>query len=187
MVLYVQLLKALYGCLRSALLFYRKPLDELEYRGFILNPYDPCVVNKMIGGKEFTITWHVDNLNISHVDKKVVDKMIKWMKGLYVQDMWIYIGKNHDYLGMIIDFSVRGKVSVTMVDYLKGIIPILRRWKHSPGPLHHQPRSTSTLLERKATKRNWMRNGPRHSIMMSHKCYLRAQGRKSISKLQFIS
>ena len=115
MVLYVQLLKALYGCLRSALLFYRKPLDELEYRGFILNPYDPCVVNKMIGGKEFTITWHVDNLNISHVDKKVVDKMIKWMKGLYVQDMWIYIGKNHDYLGMIIDFSVRGLVAVIMV------------------------------------------------------------------------
>ena len=115
MVLYVQLLKALYGCLRSALLFYRKPLDELEYRGFILNPYDPCVVNKMIGGKEFTITWHVDNLNISHVDKKVVDKMIKWMKGLYVQDMWIYIGKNHDYLGMIIDFSVRGQVAVIMV------------------------------------------------------------------------
>ena len=163
----------------------RKVLDALESRGFSLNPYGPCVVNKMINGKQFTITWHVDDLKLSHVDKKVVDKMIKWMKGLYGQDMRISRGKKNYYLGIIIDFSVRGKVSVTMVDYLKGIIPILRRWKHSPGPLHHQPRSTSTLLERKATKRNWMRNGPRHSIMMSHKCYLRAQGRKRISKPQF--
>ena len=74
--LYVQLLKALYGCLRSELLFYRKILAGLESRGFSLNQYYPCVVNKMICGKKFTITWHVENLKPSQVDKKVVDEMI---------------------------------------------------------------------------------------------------------------
>ena len=48
-VLYVQLLKALYECLCSALIFFRKLLDDLEPKGFILNPYDPCVMNNMKG------------------------------------------------------------------------------------------------------------------------------------------
>jgi hypothetical protein len=50
-VLYVKLQKALYGCLRSALLFYLKLLGDLEANGFVLNPYDPCVANKMVNGK----------------------------------------------------------------------------------------------------------------------------------------
>ena len=60
----------------------------------------------MIGGNQFTITWHVDDLKLSHVDKKVVDKMIMWMKGLYGQYVRIYRGNNHDYLGMILELSV---------------------------------------------------------------------------------
>ena len=107
MVLYVQLLKALYWCLRSALILYRKLLADPEYRGFSLNPYDPCAMNKMIYRNQFTITLHVENLKISHIDKKVVDKMTKWMKGLYGQDMRISIGKKHDFLRMILDFSVK--------------------------------------------------------------------------------
>jgi hypothetical protein len=50
-VLYVKLQKALYGCLRSALLFYQKLLKDLEDNGFKLNPYDPCVANEVIKGK----------------------------------------------------------------------------------------------------------------------------------------
>jgi hypothetical protein len=79
-VLYVKLHKALYGCLRSALLFYKKLLRDLEGRGFVVNPYDPCVANKTINSKQFTITWHVDDLKFSHVDVKVVDETISWLK-----------------------------------------------------------------------------------------------------------
>ena len=46
--LYVRLSKALYGLLQSALLFYRKLRAELEDFGFMVNPYDPCVANKII-------------------------------------------------------------------------------------------------------------------------------------------
>ena len=42
-ILYVKMQKAMYGLLRSALLFYRKLVAELESAGFKLNPYDPCV------------------------------------------------------------------------------------------------------------------------------------------------
>ena len=64
MVLYVQLPKALYGCLRITLLFYRKLLANLEYRGLKINPYNPCVINKIIYGKHFTINWNVDDLKL---------------------------------------------------------------------------------------------------------------------------
>ena len=47
-VLYVRLKKALYGLLRSSLVFYRKLHGELEVYGFKINPYDPCVGNKMV-------------------------------------------------------------------------------------------------------------------------------------------
>ena len=65
-VLYVRLQKALYGLLRSALLFYRKFRSELEAYGFEINPYDPCVFNKEVNGNQLTVTLHVDDLKISH-------------------------------------------------------------------------------------------------------------------------
>ena len=47
-ILYVRLLKALYGCLRSALLFYNELVVDLEAYRFTINLYDPCVANKMV-------------------------------------------------------------------------------------------------------------------------------------------
>ena len=87
----------------------------------------------------------MDDLKLLHIDKKVVDEMVKWMKGLYGQDMIISIGKKHDYLGIVLDFSVRRQVAVTIVYYLNGSYPVLREWKYSPVLLHHQPQSIFTL------------------------------------------
>jgi hypothetical protein len=67
-VLYVQLEKALYGMMKSAMLFYCKLVADLRSIGFELNPYDPCVANKIIDGdgEQMTICWHVDDLFIGH-------------------------------------------------------------------------------------------------------------------------
>ena len=54
-VLYVKIARALYGLIKSALLFYRKLLTDLIRRGFKVNPYDPCVANKIINGTQMTI------------------------------------------------------------------------------------------------------------------------------------
>ena len=56
--LYVRLLKALYGCVRSALLWYVLFSGTLKKQGYVLNPYDPCVANKIIEGKQCTIAWY---------------------------------------------------------------------------------------------------------------------------------
>ena len=51
-VLYLRLQKALYCMMKSALLFYQKLVSELRSMGFIINPYDPCVANKIVNGKQ---------------------------------------------------------------------------------------------------------------------------------------
>ena len=56
-VLYLCLQKALYGMMKSALLFYRKLVSELREMGFTINPYDPCVANKTVNGMQMTIRW----------------------------------------------------------------------------------------------------------------------------------
>jgi hypothetical protein len=98
-VLYVKLQKALYGCIRSALLFYLKFVGGIESQGFALNPYDPCVANKVINGKQFTVVWHVDDIKILHADEKEVSRLITWLKSIYGEDMRVSRGRVHDYLG----------------------------------------------------------------------------------------
>ena len=71
-VIYVELLKALYGTLRAAPLFWEALSGKLQEWGFRLNAYDSCVANKYVDGQQCTITWHVDDLKISHVDEQVV-------------------------------------------------------------------------------------------------------------------
>ena len=69
-VLYVKLLKALYGCVQSALLWYKTFSELLQNMGFVLNPYDPCTANKEINGSQCTILWYVDDTKISHKDER---------------------------------------------------------------------------------------------------------------------
>ena len=74
--------KALYGMLRISLLFYLKLVKDLKVHGFELNPYDPCIANKMINGQQMTVTWHVDDLKMSH--KSELDtKFIVYLGKLY--------------------------------------------------------------------------------------------------------
>jgi hypothetical protein len=75
-VMYVELNNALYGTLDASLLFWKELSNTLEGWGFECNPYDWCVMNKMVDGKHCTILWHVDDLKISHVDSKVVDTVL---------------------------------------------------------------------------------------------------------------
>jgi hypothetical protein len=70
---------ALYGVMVASLLYYHKFTNSLMEIGFELNPYDPCVANKMIKGKQMTICFHVDDCKLSHRSPKVMDQMIGWL------------------------------------------------------------------------------------------------------------
>ena len=123
-VLYVELLKAMYGQLIAALLWYNKFRGDLESIGYEFNPYDPCVANKVIDGKQHTVKYHVDDLMGSHVDSKVNDKFLKWLNEMYGHfgEVKATHGPIHNYLGMTFDFLEKGIVKIDMIDYVKGML-----------------------------------------------------------------
>mgnify|MGYP000305707936 CR=1 FL=1 len=74
----------------------------------------------MIDGKQCTVLWHVDNLKISHVDPKVNTDVIAMINAEFGKEAPITItrGPIHDYLGMTLDYSEKGKVKIKMLDYV---------------------------------------------------------------------
>ena len=123
-VIYVEFLKALYGTLRAARLFWETLSGKLQEWGFAINPYDPCVANKAIERQQCTITWHVDDLKISHVGEHVVRSIIQKIQDTFGQhsELSMHIGKRHDYLCMILDFTITGTLEIDMIDYVQVIL-----------------------------------------------------------------
>ena len=126
LVLYVEAPNALYGIMKAALLFYLKFVKNLKSIGFVLNPYDPFVANKIVDGAQLTVVWHVDDLKVSHMDAGVVTKISVWLQKTYKRlfddgsgAMKLKRGKIHEYLGMQLDFSVACQVKMTMFDYIQ--------------------------------------------------------------------
>ena len=71
--------------------------------GFVINPYDPCVANKMVNGHQMTVCWHVDDLKVSHKDEDAVTALTLKLASLYGPKTTISRGKVPDYLGTDID------------------------------------------------------------------------------------
>ena len=120
-VLYLRLKKALYGCIKSALLWYKLFAGTLEGMGFKINPYDTCVANKMVNGKQCTIVWYVDDVKVSHVEESVVRDVLDRIEGKFGK-MKHVIGPAHVYLGMHIAFKESGTVEIWMGDQIKEAI-----------------------------------------------------------------
>ena len=134
-VLCVHIQRAIYGMLMSGLLFYKKFRASIEETGYQVNPCDPCVANKMINGKQHTISWHVDDLKSSHVDSKVNDNFHAWLQKEHgqIKEVTATRGKRHVHLGMTLDYSKDGELKIDMVDYVK------RCWKSSQKNLKARP------------------------------------------------
>jgi hypothetical protein len=81
--LLVQCQNARYGTMVAIFLYYRKFVKSLTDVGFIINPYDPCVANKIIEGKQTLICFHVYDFKISNRKKKVMDTMIEYLREEY--------------------------------------------------------------------------------------------------------
>ena len=109
--------------LKTALLFYKKLRRWLEDSGFEVNPYNPCVANKIGNGSQITICWHVDDLKVSHIDEDVVTSFAVAMGKEFGSGTTIKRGKLFDYLVMELDFeSCPGTMIVSMIKYLQKVI-----------------------------------------------------------------
>jgi hypothetical protein len=117
-VLYVRLIKAIYGCVKSALLWYDLFHGHIKDMGLVLNPYDSCVANFTIEGKQCTIASYVDDTKISHVNSEVVTSIIDQIEERF-DKMTVTRGKEHTFLGMKIRYTGEGTAIITMQQYLE--------------------------------------------------------------------
>ena len=81
--------------------------------GFQLNPYDPCVANKVIDGSQFTICFYVDDNKISNKDPNVVQKVISDLEKRF-GPLTVTLDKKVDFLGMDIELTNDKAIKILM-------------------------------------------------------------------------
>ncbi len=69
-----------------------------------------------------TVCWHVDDLKVSHVDPRENTRCGDWLSETLGVTVMAHQGVVHNYLGMIVGFSVKGKVMINMIEYIKKFI-----------------------------------------------------------------
>ena len=80
----------------------------------------------MINGHQMTVLWHVDDLKASHKDMKVLDEFVDYLRSIYddeeIGKIKVNKGLRHDFVGMTLDYSKKGKLIVDMKDYVEKMI-----------------------------------------------------------------
>ena len=110
----VKLDKALYGCVEASLLWYNDLKNKLTADGFVENPYDRCVFNKIgKSGKQISIVLHVDDLMVTCEIEDDLDTFGLYLKSVYPETRTT-TGTILDYVGMTFDFTTTGEVRITM-------------------------------------------------------------------------
>jgi hypothetical protein len=120
------MMKAIYGMMQSSWLYYKKFRKDIESIGFEVNPYDPFIANRIVNGKQHTVSWHANDLKSSHVNNKVNNQFLQWLEKTYashdIRHVKAIQGNCHNYLAMILDFSIQGILQVDMTPYIKSMI-----------------------------------------------------------------
>ena len=128
-VFYIWVLNALYRLMKAALLYYQWFIADIKSIQFELNPYDPCIANKIVNKKQLILLWHMDDIKILHMDEQVVSNIIEWLKKTYehifedgLGAIKVSHGKLHDCLGMQLYFSIQGQVKVMINHYVQAML-----------------------------------------------------------------
>lgn len=68
-----------------------------------------------------TVAWHFDDLKVSHKKLQAIKDFAKLLNDEFGKETPINesYGKRHKYLGMSLDYSVRGEVTISMADYIR--------------------------------------------------------------------
>eukprot|EP00957_Ditylum_brightwellii_P153597 11689567-Ditylum_brightwellii.AAC.1 len=85
---------------------------DIESIDFVVNPFDICATDKIVDGKQQTITWHIDDIKASHVDPKVNDQLFQWSEATYESNLNGHIGclmidMKYYILGMLEEFPYK--------------------------------------------------------------------------------
>ena len=118
----------------SSLIYYKKFVKTLKRAGFQINPYDTCVVNFLVNDKHKTGFLRVDDCKLSHQYSKVNDEFINTLRDEYESvfedgsgKMKLSRVKVHEYLGMTLEYSLKGQINITVLYYINEMLDLLER------------------------------------------------------------
>ena len=113
-------MRVICGTLKAELLFYNKLTIDLKNHSFKINPYDRCISNKIVNGKQLTAVWHVDDLKASYEENSVLEKLVERLHGEHDDEkigiIKVNWGPKHDFLGMFLSYEKSGKEIACQAD-----------------------------------------------------------------------
>jgi hypothetical protein len=134
----VVLIKALYGTVEAARLWYNVITTTLVNYGCKANPYERCVLNKQLpGGGNLTIVLYVDDLLITcSTLQPILDLKAHLMTKF--PEVAYHTGKVIDYVGMTFDFEQQpGAAVVTMKHIIDDVVNTAPGSKKHNSPANH--------------------------------------------------
>lgn len=117
----VKLRRALYGCIESAVLWYKELSTTILGLGFYKNPYDECSFVRNVDGRTDSILVYVDDLMILSKVPTVLTSIAEALRTKYTE-VTVKLGLQHDFLGIHWDFGVPGQVVLSMDGYVDNIL-----------------------------------------------------------------
>ena len=122
----VRLVKALYGTVEAALLWYKLITKVLVDHGFVPNPYDKCILNKTLpSGDILTVALYVDDLLVTCKRPEPIDELKAYLMTQFPDVTSNCTSGIVDYIGMTLDFQKRpGAMCVTMKKITDDIIKV---------------------------------------------------------------
>ena len=85
--------------------------------GFHINPYDMCVYNKDINGKQCTIAGYVDDNKVSHVEQDVIYDVINKVEERF-QGLTVTKGNMHTFFVMKVRYLNNRRVAINIKEYI---------------------------------------------------------------------
>ena len=76
-------MNAVYGTMVASLIYYCKFCKTLKFNSFNINPYDPCVANRLVNVLQPYILFHVNDCKLSHKYPQVNDSYIEELREEY--------------------------------------------------------------------------------------------------------
>jgi len=117
----VKLDRALYGCIESALLWNKEITHQLSSIGFKQSSEDECLFFKGDGEHKVHVGVYVDDLLISAKSLSEIQEVEERLSQKF-RDITFNYGKIHEYLGINLNFTTPGVVSMKMTSKIQELL-----------------------------------------------------------------
>jgi histone deacetylase 1/2 len=119
--LIVRILKALYGLVQSAALWYTTLTTFLKSLGFVANDIDPCVMNKTMDSSMMTIVLYVDDILVMSERNDDIKWLIVELEKEY-GEVACELSNKFTYLGMGMEVKPDNTIELSMQKYIDSIL-----------------------------------------------------------------